>query len=289
MSRPLVLLSETLRIATPYVACALGAVVTERAGIVNVAFEGGLLVSGLTAAAVCIGTGSGTLGLLAGVAAGALLAFVHGVAVVRAHAHAIVSGIALNLIAFGLSRVVLRLLYQSASNSPPVPGFGRYEGTSALAPLVRVALDPVVLLVVVAAIVLSPFLFRTRFGLRLRAVGENPEAAAAAGIDAPRVQIAASTLAGALGGLGGVHLVFDQHHFDAGMSGGRGFIALAAVIVGRHDPRRAALACLGFAALETLQISAQDVAKIPSEAVQMIPYLVTIAVLAYAGRAATAR
>jgi simple sugar transport system permease protein len=170
------------------------------------------------------------------------------------------------------------VLYDSASNSPKVPGFG----LEVASPIVRVLADPVVLLLALVFGAVSTMLVRTRFGLHLRASGEGPDAARAAGVDVASVRIAASTLAGAIAAIGGAHLVFDQHHFDAGMSGGRGFIALAAVILGGWRPGRAALACLGFAALEATQIALQDAVKVPPELVQMLPYAATLVVLGLA-------
>ena len=282
MSRAIVFVSETLRMAAPYAACGLAAVVGERAGVVNIALEGGLIVSGLAAAAVAIASGSPALGLVAAVAAGAVFAAFHGALVVRGRVDAIVSGIALNVIAYGVARVALRVLYESASNSPKVPGF---RGDVA-SPLLRVVADPVALALVLAGVLVVLVLRRTRFGLHLRAAGESPDAARAAGVDVPRVRILATALSGGIAGLGGAHLVFDQRHFDAGMSGGRGFIALAAVILGGWRPLPTALACVGFAALEATQIALQDAIRVPPELVQMLPYVATLVVLAGVARGA---
>ena len=280
MSRAVVFVAETLRMAAPYAACGLAAVVTERAGVVNVALEGVLIISGLGATAGAVASGSAVVGLVTGLIAGAAFSALHGVLVVKGRVDAIVSGIALNVIAYGFARVLLRVLYDSASNSPKVPGFG----LELASPIARVLVDPVVLLLAVTFGLVPVMLGRTRFGLHLRASGEGPDAARAAGVDVARVRIVASTLAGAIAAIGGAHLVFDQRHFDAGMSGGRGFIALAAVILGGWRPGPAALACLGFAALEATQIALQDAVKIPPELVQMLPYLATLLVLALARR-----
>ena len=282
MSRAIVFVAETLRMAAPYAACGLAAVVGERAGVVNIALEGGLVISGFCAATVAVATGSASLGLLAAVVAGALFAAFHGALVLRARVDAIVSGIALNVIAYGVARVALRVLYESSSNSPKVPGFH----DAAFAPLLRVLLDPVFLALAAAFALVALLLTRTRFGLHLRAAGESPDAARAAGVDVGRVRLVALALSGAIGGLGGAHLVFDQRHFDPGMSGGRGFIALAAVILGGWRPGPTALACLGFAALEATQIALQDAVRVPSELVQMLPYAATLVVLAGVARKA---
>jgi simple sugar transport system permease protein len=123
-------------------------------------------------------------------------------------------------------------------------------------------------------------LYRTPFGLRARAVGEKPEAAESLGIRVSRVRVTGIALSGIFAGLAGAYLALDQHQFTDGMTAGRGFIALAAVIFGRWDPKRVALACVLFAAAETLQIQLQGAQVIPSQFVEMIPYLLTIVALA---------
>lgn len=270
--------AEATRLAAPYAACALGALVGERAGLVNVAFEGTLLVAGFGAAVAAERAGGAWPGLAAAVAAGALVGVAHGLIVVRGRVDAIVSGVALNVTAYGLTRTLLRLLYESASNSPPVAPL-LWPGLRARAGLAGVLGDPVVACLAAAALALPWWLRRTRFGLHLRAAGEGPGAARALGVDVGRVRVAAAALSGALAGLGGAHLVFDQRQFHAGMSGGRGFLALAAVIVGGWRVGPTLLACLGFAALEALQVALQDRTRLPPELAQMLPYVVTLVVL----------
>ncbi len=270
--------AEALRLAAPYAACALGAVVGERSGLVNVAFEGTLLVAGFCGVVAAERAGGAWPGLLAAVAAGAVFGAAHGLVVVRARVDAIVSGVALNVFAFGLTRALLRLLYESASNSPPVAPL-LWPGVAARGGLAGVLGDPVIACLAAAALALPWWLRSSRLGLRLRAAGEGPEAARALGVDVGRVRIAAAALSGALAGLGGAHLVFDQRQFHAGMSGGRGFLALAAVIVGGWRVGPTLLACLGFATLEALQVALQDRSSLPPELAQMLPYVVTLAAL----------
>jgi simple sugar transport system permease protein len=277
-----VFVAETIRMAVPYVACGLASVVTERAGVVNIGLEGCLALSGLGAAAAAIGTGSVAAGLVAGLVVGVAYCLLHGALVLRARVDAIVSGVALNLGAFGLARVVLRVLYDSASNSPKLPPSTLGVGSA----LGRVLLEPVLPLLLGALVLVSLGLDRTRLGLRLRAVGDDPRSAEAAGVEVERVQLVASGLAGLICGLGGAHLVLDQRGYDAGMSGGRGFLALAAAIVGRHRPWPTALACLGFAALEATQIALQDSTRWPPELVQLLPFVATLGLLATSRRRA---
>jgi ABC-type uncharacterized transport system permease subunit len=269
--------AEALRMSVPYMACGLGAVLTERAGVVNIGLEGALGVGGLCAAVGAISTGSGAAGLAAGVAGGALYCLLHGALVVKGRVDAMVSGIALTMAAYGAGRVALRLLYGSASNSPRVPGGGGLESGSALT---RVVTEPALLVFAAGALALTLILGRTRLGLRLRASGDDEAAAAAAGVDVGATRLWASVLSGVACGLGGVHMVFDQRQYDAGMTGGRGFLALAAAILGRHRPGATLLACGGFAALEAAQIAWQDSIKLAPELVRMLPFAATLLLLA---------
>jgi simple sugar transport system permease protein len=276
----LTMLAETARIAVPYACAAAAGVWSERAGVINIALEGVLLSSALGAVATTLATGSAAAGIAGGVLVGVALSLSHGLLVARFRVDAIVSGLALNILAASGTRLLLRALYDSSSNSPSIAGF-RFgpTGASGAALIARLALDPVVLLAV-AAMAVSPWVLRaTRFGLRVRAVGESPSAAASVGVDVARTRLAALAVSGALGALGGVHLAYDQHRFESGMSGGRGFIALAAVIVSGWRVGRAALACLAFAALEATQIVLQSEKRIPHELVQMLPYVATIVLL----------
>ena len=278
----LTMLAQTLRTTIPYACAALGGVWSERSGVVNIALEGLLLASGLASIAVHHATGNPWAGIIAGVVVGALLAAFHAVVVVYGGVDAIVSGIALNLAAAGGTRFVLRALYDSSSNSPAVDGFRfrHFGGASGAMLLVRTAFDPLVLLAALAVIASFWFLYLTPFGLRIRAGGENPTAARSLGIPVARLRIVAVTVGGAICGLGGVALAYDQHQFQSGMSGGRGFIALAAVIVSGWRPVRAVIACALFAALDALQFVLQDRAGIGRNVVEMLPYLVTIVALA---------
>ena len=286
----LTMLAETLRIATPYACAAVGGIWSERSGIIQIGLEAVLLTSAFTSVAVAATTGSAALGLAAGVASGALISVLHAVLVERGRVDAVISGIALNLLAYAGTRLCLRGLFDSASNSPSIEAF-RFgpTGGSGAAMLARFFLDPVTLLAIVAT-ALTPFvLARTRFGLRARACGENAVAAASVGIDVTRVRVWALAISGAVCGLGGVHLAFDQHRFESGMSSGRGFMALAAVVVSGWRADRAVAACVAFGALEALQIVLQGQAgrSAGAELIQLLPYVATLVVLGFAaGRAA---
>jgi simple sugar transport system permease protein len=217
------------------------------------------------------------VGVLCAVVGGVLLALLYAVSTIRFRADQVVVGIAINLLAIGLTRFFLRLFFDSSSNSPRVAGFdvkGSGTGFTALAH------NPLVWIGILMIPCTAWLLYRTPFGLRVRAVGEHPVAATSVGVPVHRVRYLAVASSGMLAGLAGAYLALDQHQFTDGMTAGRGFIALAATIFGRWDPARAGLACLLFAAAETLQIQLQGSQAIPSQFVEMIPYVLTIIALA---------
>ncbi len=218
-------------------------------------------------------TGSPWIGLLCGIFGGLVFGLIHAVATIRYRADHVVSGIAINLLAIGVTRFFLKLAFDSSSNSPRVNGFGGNQAWYGFD-------NPLLWMGIGVAPVLAWVLYRSPFGLRVRAVGEHPAAAASVGVKVDRVQYIAVAVSGMLAALGGVFLALDQHQFTDQMTAGRGFIAVAAVIFGRWDPVRAAIACLFFAAAETLQIQLQGIEIIPSQFIVMIPYLLTIIALA---------
>jgi simple sugar transport system permease protein len=261
--------AQVLRITVPYALAALGGVTTERSGVVDLALEGKLLVAALVAAIAAHATGSPLVGALAGAAAGVAVAALQGLVVLGFRADPIVAGVAINLLAAGATRFLLKLVFDSTANSPPVPGF---DGLAA---------NPLLWLALLAPLGLHAVLRGTRFGLRLRAVGEHPEAARSLGVGVGSIRWRALALGGALAGLGGAWLALDNHGFVADMAGGRGYIALAAVIMGGWRPIQAAAACLVFGLAEAiqLQLAAADVG-LPHELLGLLPYVLTIALLA---------
>lgn len=285
------MLAETLRIAVPYACAAVGGVWAERSGVIQIGLEGVLLTSAFCSVAAALATGSVVAGVLVGVAMGALLSVLHAWLSEHTRIDAVVSGIALNLLAYSATRLALRAFYDSASNSPAIEGF-RFgpTGSAGWQLLARVLFDPVTVLAA-GCVALSPWLLaHTRLGLRIRACGENPTAAQAAGVDVRKVRMTALAISGAICALGGIHLAYDQHRFESGMSGGRGFIALAAVVLSGWRPARAAAACLAFGFLEALQIALQDISRESQAAtlVQLLPFVATLAVLALGiGKTAT--
>lgn len=283
--------AAALRISVPYALAAMGASLSERGGVICIALEG-LMLNGAFAYVVgAHATGDPWIGLASAVGAGVLTAALHALVTIRFRADQITSGLGLNLLAAGLTRFLLQRWFDSSSNSPRVvglpdvplgalldlPGVGRLLGA------------PMVLLTALLVPTVAWLLFRTVFGLRLRAAGEHPEALAASGLSVPRLRWAGVLACGALSALGGAWLASEQHSFTDGMTGGRGYIALAAMIVGKWHPVGAVAACLLFGAAEAAQIALQG-SGFPSEALQALPYAVTLLALAgFIGRARAPR
>jgi general nucleoside transport system permease protein len=278
----LIFLAQTLRILVPYLLAAAGGVMSERVGVIALTLEGFMLTGAFTAAVGSYFLHSPWFGLVCGLLGGLAMALLYALAAVRYRADQVVVGVALNLLAVGVTRFFLRFAFDSSSNSPRVPGFASASagGNAAMQALTESLLNPLVWIGLLTIPAIAWLLYRTPFGLRARAVGEKPEAAASLGVSVPRVRVLGVALSGMLAGLGGAYLALDQHQFTDGMTAGRGFIALAAVIFGRWDPKRVAGACLLFAAAETFQIQLQGAQVIPSQFVEMIPYVLTIVALA---------
>lgn len=262
---------QTLRIAAPILLAALGGVVSERSGIVDLSLEGKLLFGALATEIGAHATGSAAVGALAGVAGGMLTAALYALVVVRFRADQVVSGIAINMLAVALGGYLIQLLYGSSSNAPRIPGL---PGNLLATPLFWLA----VLLVPAVHLLLA----RTRFGLRVRASGEHPDAAESLGVRVPHVRWLAALLSGALAGLGGTWLALENHSFMSDMAAGRGYLALAAVIMGNWRPVGAALACLFFGAAQSLQIQLKTsgILAIPDEIASLLPYVLTMIALA---------
>lgn len=268
---------QTLRIAIPYLLAAAGGVMSERVGIIALGLEGLMLAGAFGAAMGSYYGGNAWIGVLGALAASVVISSILALATLRFKANQVVVGVALNLLVVAATRFFLRLVFDSASNSPRVAGFGG-EGSANI--IVASLSNPLLWIGLVALPALGWVLYRTPFGLRARAVGEKPEAAATLGIAVGPLRLKGLLLSGALASLGGAYLALEQHQFTDGMSAGRGFIALAAVIFGRWEPMRVAIACLLFAGAETLQIQLQGAQVVPSQFIEMIPYVLTIVALA---------
>ncbi|MDO9016366.1 MAG: ABC transporter permease [Deltaproteobacteria bacterium] len=283
-----VFLAQVLSAATPLVLASLGGVLSERAGVTMLALEAYLLLGAFAAVTVGLATGSVLAAVLAAALAGALAGALFAAFAVWQRASAVVVGVALNLLAVAGTRAALKVLYGSASNSPTLPTGAGLRGSSIAWTALRDALTtPTVwiapLLVGLAALLLS----RTVLGLRITACGEHPTAARAQGVPVARVQTTALMLGGAVAALGGAQLGLHQHAFIASMSGGRGFLAVAAVILGRWRPVRAALWATGIGALSALEATLASSGRVPTVVLQALPFALTL--LAVAGRSGKAR
>ena len=276
---PAVILMQVVRLAVPYTLTSVGATFSERGGVVNLALEGMILMGAFGAAYGQYQTGSAMLGILLALLCGLCVALIFAFITVTLKADQIVAGIAINIFIMGVTRFGLSLLFGSSMNSERIAGID----------VPFLFLDPFFCLAVISVVAGQLLLFKTPYGLRLRATGESAETADSAGINIDRMRYSGVLISGALAALAGAFLVFQQHTFTDNMSAGRGYIALAAMIIGKWTPAGAALASIMFAATESLEIWLQT-GLIPSQLVQSLPYIITLFVLAgIVGRASAPR
>ncbi|MBA2525909.1 MAG: ABC transporter permease [Pyrinomonadaceae bacterium] len=269
------LVLSTVRLSTPLILAAIGGMFSERSGVINIALEGMMLAGAFTAAAVTYAVGSPSVGLLAGMGAGMVIAAIHAIACIRYRADQVVTGTAINILMIGVPGFLSGAFFLSSGSTPQIPKEQLIPWT------------PVVFAFVFLIPIAWYVLYKTPFGLRLRSVGENPEAADAAGVPVARMRYAGVLLSGILAGIGGAYLSIGQSSlFTRNMTSGRGFIALAALIFGKWRPVQTMLACLLFGLTEAVTIQMQGVVKLPSgedipvQFIHMVPYLLTIVVLA---------
>ncbi len=260
---------STVRMATPLLLAALGGLFSERSGVINIALEGLMLAGAFTSAVVTYYAGNPWIGLLAGIGAGIFISVIHAVACIQFDSDQVVTGTAINILMFGIPTLLSGALFGTTGSTPQIP---------------RADLLPNAPVVIAFALV--PFvwyvLYRTPFGLRLRAAGENPEAADTAGVSVSRLRYSGVLLSGALAAIGGAYLSIGQSSlFTRNMTAGRGFIALAALIFGKWRPVQTMLACLLFGFAEAVAIQMQGVIPhVRVEYIQIIPYVLTMIVLA---------
>jgi simple sugar transport system permease protein len=284
------LLASTIRNATPLVFAALGGMFSERSGVVNIGLEGLMLISAFAGVVGAFLSGSAVVALGFALAAGLIFALIHALMCVTFEADQIISGTAINLLALGGTGFLMVSIFGAGGTSPRVEGFGEVPiPLLSSIPVVGSALFSQSLLVYLMYVMVPVtffVLFRTPFGLRLRATGESPEAVDTAGVSVGRMRYYGVALSGLLASLGGIYLSMGLlSAFTENMTGGRGFIALAALIFGRWNPIGAAGAALlfGFALAVTVQ-APQDL--VPQEFLLMTPYVLTIVALAaFGGRA----
>ncbi len=287
------LLASSLRLATPLIFCALAGVLCERAGVIDIGLEGKMLFAAFAAATVGVVTKSWPLAMLAAIAVACALSALHGFACVTYQGNQVISGLAINIIAAGLTVVLGIAWFKQGGQTPQVPDAVRFKEMFAIPLLGQNAL---VYVAIALVFVVWWLLFRTRFGLRLRAVGENPAMVDAAGVSVVGTRYLALMGNGALCGLAGCYLVLAQNAaFAPHMTAGRGFMALAAMIFGKWHPIGALWACLLFGFLDALAIRLQGtklagIGEIPVQFIQALPYLMTVILLAgFIGKAVAPR
>ena len=279
------LFAAALRMATPLVFASLGGLFSERVGIINIALEGMMLTGAFSGVLATYSTGNPWIGVLTSILVGGLLGLLHALLTIKFAGNQIVSGTGINIFALGFTAYMSQIVWGSRGASPNVQGLeaisipllkdlplvGEIIGNQT--PLVYIAL----VVVVLSYIILS----KTPAGLRIKAVGEHPAAADTAGINVYRIKYLCVILSGMLAGLGGAFLSLGHLSlFALGMSGGRGFIALAAMILGGWTPFGALGASLLFGFADALQMRLQSIGMLPSQIILTIPYILTIVVLA---------
>ncbi|MBE1283271.1 MAG: ABC transporter permease [Rhodobacteraceae bacterium] len=298
-------LDSTIRLATPLLLACLAGLYSERAGIFDIGLEGKMLAAAFFSAAVAAVSGSVWLGLLAGIAASLALSGLHGLASITFRGNQLISGVAINFLAAGMTVLIAQDWFKQGGRTPSLFDGGRFTpvdfpfaeslaGVPILGPIYSELLSGHSILVYVAFLAVPAtwwILFRTRFGLRLRAVGENPAAVDTAGVSVVGLRYAAVAICGLLCGIAGAYLATAlQAGFVKDMTAGRGFIALAALIFAKWRPWHAMWACLLFGLLQAIALRFQNIElggfTIPVQAMDALPYILTVVILAgFVGKA----
>ncbi|WP_198946813.1 ABC transporter permease [Kiloniella majae] len=293
-------LDSTLRVSAPLVLCAMAGIFSERSGIIDISLEGKLLAAAFSAAAVAAISGSAFIGLGAAIITSVLMALLHGFACITHRGNQVVSGLAINILASGLTVTLGGAWFHKGGQTPTLSGDARFSpitlpGADFLSEIPFLGTIYVELisghnLLVYIAFLAVPItwwaLYKTRFGLRLRAVGENPQAVDTAGISVTFLRYRSVIIAGILCGIAGAYLSTGQNAaFGKEMSAGQGYIALAAMIFGKWKPVPGLLACMLFGFLDAMAVRLQGVAipgigEIPVQFMQALPYVLTVILLA---------
>ncbi len=277
--------ASTIRIATIYILAATGSNFAEKSGILNMTIEGNMLVSAFFAVTVSYFTGSALLGVLSAVAFGILFSAFYGFTAITAKANQMISSLAFNLFATGFTSYLLIAFFKSAGATPRVASIPEWKiPLLSKIPFIGKIFfqqSPIVYLAFILVGVAYYVLYYTKFGLRVTSVGEHPVAASTVGINVRRTRYMAMLIAGMMAGLAGSYLSISlSSQFVKNMTAGRGFIALSTVIVGKHKPINITLAGLLFGFCDALQIRLQQYG-IQTQFIQMLPYIVTIVVIAF--------
>jgi general nucleoside transport system permease protein len=294
------ILDSTLRLATPLLLACLAGLYSERAGIFDIGLEGKMLMAAMASGAVAFMTGQVWLGLLAGIGASLIFAALHGIASITFRGNQLIAGVALNFLASGITVLVAQRLFGQGGRTPPLAGDARFNPITLpfaealrdvpiLGPLYAEVISGHSILVYIALALVPAswwLLYRTRFGLRLRAVGENPASVDTAGVSVVGLRFAAVAITGILCGLAGAYMATAlQAGFGREMTAGRGYIALSALIFAKWRPWAALWATLLFGFFQALALRPDVVEnvlsfKVPVPVLDALPYALTVIVLA---------
>ncbi|HEY6919804.1 MAG TPA: ABC transporter permease [Tabrizicola sp.] len=294
------LLDSTLRLATPLLLACLAGLYSERSGVFDIGLEGKMLVAAMCAGAVAFYTGSAWVGALAGIAGSLVFALIHGVTSITFRGNQLIAGVALNFLASGLTVLTAQALFGQGGRTPPLEGAARFgeltlpfaealRPVPVIGPLYADVISGHSILVYMAFAIVALtwwILYRTRYGLRLRAVGENPAAVDTAGVSVTGLRFSAVMVTGVLCGLAGAYMATAlQAGFGKEMTAGRGYIALAALIFAKWRPVQAMWACLLFGFFQALAARPDIVegivqVKVPVSFIEALPYVLTVIVLA---------
>ena len=302
----LLTIDATLRVATPLILCAMAGIFSEKSGVIDISLEGKMLMSAFVSAAVATLTSSALAGMFAAIGVAIMLGLLHGLASITLRGNQVISGLAINILASGLTVTVGIAMFQQGGQTPnltraerfrpiELPFAEQFGGMPIIGTIYREVVSGHNILVWIAlgAVLFTAFMLaRTRFGLRLRAVGEKPEALDSAGVSVARTRYLALIIAGILCGMAGAYLsTAHGSGFVREMTAGKGYIALAAMIFGKWQPRGALLACLLFGFLEAVASRLQGVelpliGQAPVDLILALPYLLTVILLAgFVGKA----
>lgn len=299
------MLDATLRLATPLLLACLAGLYSERAGIFDIGLEGKMLAAAFLSAAIASVTGNVWLGLLAGIGASMVLSIIHGLASITFRGNQLISGVAINFLAAGLTVVVAQSWFQQGGRTPQLAGGARFNPITL--PFAEQLRDVPILgdiyyelisghtILVYVALLLVPLtwwvLYRTRFGLRLRAVGENPAAVDTAGVSVIGLRYAAVAICGVLCGIAGAYLATAlQAGFTKDMSAGRGYIALAALIFAKWRPWYALYSCLLFGFLQAMALRSDVVERVigftlNAQLLDVLPFILVVVLTGFVGKA----
>jgi general nucleoside transport system permease protein len=273
-------LIQIIRMFTPYYLGASAANFSERGGVINIAIEGFMILSAFSYAFFALSSGNPVISLFLAIIISVLFSLLFSYFTVNLKINQVVAGVGFNLLMAGLAKFFMMFLYGSSSNTPGFQPLPKLPGLSSIPYIGSVAGDAIIIFSFLLIYISQKVIFNTRFGLRLRSVGENPEAAESLGIKVRYYKTSGVLICGVLSSLGGIWIASNQQSFSDGMIAGRGYIALAAMIIGKWKPVNIFIACLMFSFFEALEITFQMTESVfPTQIIQMLPYLMTIIVL----------